>query len=183
MILLTRNMFEPANTQWFIEFHFPIPVSWHVAAIRFANAIFAITTASFFMFIFFYMGQSFTSNLAGFADAAFHTQWVHYPSSVRRFIQFFIMRSQRPFHLSAFGLMALTLENFVDVRTNANSVFLWNPLILTHSHLNLQLLNWIFSAFIMLRSFDWFNEVIAIHRTCRMRRDWEHLRRRTRLNK
>lgn len=67
------------------------------------------------LFMYFYMGQKYHSLLMGLSDAIYQTKWHGYPRSVRRFILLMILRSQRPFYLSAYGMMTLTLENYVRV--------------------------------------------------------------------
>lgn len=65
--------------------------------------------------IYFYLGQRFHSNLIDLSDAIYDTEWQQYPRSIQRFVQLMMMRSQRPFYLSAYGLLELNLENFVGV--------------------------------------------------------------------
>lgn len=45
----------------------------------------------------------------------YQSEWYKYPRSMRRFIELMIMRAQKPFYLSAYGLMICTLENFIKV--------------------------------------------------------------------
>lgn len=67
------------------------------------------------LFVLFYLGQMFHSQLAGLGDDIYHTKWHQYPRSVRRFVHLIIMRSQKPFYLSALGIMTLDLKGFVRV--------------------------------------------------------------------
>lgn len=78
-------------------------------------AFLASSAATLMLFILFGLGQMFHSNLRDSSDAIYQSEWHRYPCSVRRFVQLMIMRSQRPFHLSAHGIMKLTLENYVRV--------------------------------------------------------------------
>lgn len=65
--------------------------------------------------VFFYLGQEFHSISMDLCDGIYQTDWHRHPQSIQRFILFIMMRSQRPFYLSAFGIMKLNLENFVGV--------------------------------------------------------------------
>lgn len=69
------------------------------------------------LFILFNLGQMFHSKLIGLTDTIYQTEWHRYPRNVRRFVQLVIMRSQRPFYLSAFGIIELNLENYIAVST------------------------------------------------------------------
>lgn len=65
--------------------------------------------------IFFILGQKLHTNVKEISDVIYQTEWNHYPSSVQRFLLFMLHRSQKPFYLSAYGIMTLKLENFVQV--------------------------------------------------------------------
>lgn len=65
--------------------------------------------------IFYYLGQRIHSNMMDLSDTIYQTEWYQYPRSVRRFVLLMMMRSQRPFHLTANGLIRMNLENFVRV--------------------------------------------------------------------
>lgn len=67
------------------------------------------------LFIYFYMGQKFHSNSMNLSDAIYQTEWHRYPRSVRRFVLLIILRSQKPFYLSSYGILKLNLKNFVGV--------------------------------------------------------------------
>lgn len=69
-------------------------------------------------FILFNSGQEFHTNSARFGDIIYKTEWYRYPRSLQRFVQLVIMRYQRPYYLSVFGVMAFHLENFVRVNGN-----------------------------------------------------------------
>lgn len=72
--------------------------------------------ASFFLlFILFKLGQILHTDLKTLSDTIYETEWYRYPLSIQRSLQLMMMRSQRPFFLSASGIMALNLENFVGV--------------------------------------------------------------------
>lgn len=67
------------------------------------------------LFICFFIGQQIHSNAMGLSDAIYQTEWHRYPSNIRRILQFMILRAQRPFHLSAYGVIEVNLENYVRV--------------------------------------------------------------------
>lgn len=63
----------------------------------------------------FYLGQNFHSNVMELSVVIYQTKWYQYPRNVQRFLLFMMMRSQKPFYLSAYGFMELNLENYVRV--------------------------------------------------------------------
>lgn len=67
------------------------------------------------LFIFFYLGQNIHSNSMDLSNMVYQTDWHRYPRSVRRFVLLMILRSQKPFYLSAYGIMTLNYENYVTV--------------------------------------------------------------------
>lgn len=73
----------------------------------------------------FHLGQIFHLNVLELSGAIYQLKWYQYPCSVRRFVLLMMIRSQQPFFLSANGVMALNLENFVGVSTS-------NVALLTH---------------------------------------------------
>lgn len=81
------------------------------------------------LFVLFYMGQRIHSNLRDLSDAIYQTEWHRYPRGVRHFIQLMILRSQKPFHLSAYGIIELKLENYVAVSENVCRRMKYNQFI------------------------------------------------------
>lgn len=67
------------------------------------------------LYIFFYFGQKLNSNLLELSDMIYQSEWHQYTPSVRRFVLLMIMKAQRPVYLSAYGLIELNSENFVNV--------------------------------------------------------------------
>lgn len=65
--------------------------------------------------ILFSMGQQLNTHMVILSDANYLTEWYRYPRSVQRYLPLLMMQSQRPFYLSAYGIMELNLENFVQV--------------------------------------------------------------------
>lgn len=53
--------------------------------------------------------------LLGLSDTIYQMGWYRYSRSARLCVQLMIMRSQRPFYLSAHGVLQLKLENYVWV--------------------------------------------------------------------
>lgn len=49
------------------------------------------------------------------SDTVYQMEWYRYPRSVRRFVLLMILRAQKPFYLSAFGILPLSLEVYVGV--------------------------------------------------------------------
>lgn len=102
------------------------------------------------LFIYFYIGQKFHTNLIELSDAIYQVNWHQYPLKVRRFVQLLILRSQRPFYLSAYGVMELNLMNYVKVTFELSIAHL-----ITHGPiLQFQLLKWVYSSFTLLRSME-----------------------------
>lgn len=67
------------------------------------------------LFILFNLGQIFHSKLMGMSTTIYQTEWYRYPRNIQYFVLFMMKRSQQLFYLSAFGLMALNLQNYVGV--------------------------------------------------------------------
>lgn len=63
----------------------------------------------------FFMGQRIHTNAMSLNDAIYQTHWPGYPLSVRRYVVLMMLRSQQSYYLSAYGIMQLHLENFVQV--------------------------------------------------------------------
>lgn len=59
----------------------------------------------------------FHTKLIDLSDAIYQSEWHRYPRGPRRFVHLMIMQSQKPFYLSAFGIVALNLENYIGVST------------------------------------------------------------------
>lgn len=93
-------------------------------------ALFAVSVPSCFLLIYFGLGQLFHSILASMSDKVYQTEWHRYPRSLKYSVLFMIKRSQKPFYLSAFGMMALNLENFVTV---SNEFLRARPVILVEN--------------------------------------------------
>lgn len=65
--------------------------------------------------VLFYMGQRLHTIAMSVSDSIYQTEWHRYSRSVRLVVLLMIMRSQRPYHLGAYGIMQLNLENYVRV--------------------------------------------------------------------
>lgn len=78
-------------------------------------AILEITFLIEMLFIFFYFGQILHTNLIDFSDTIYQSEWYRYPRSVQRFVLIMIMLAQKPFYVSAFGIIRCNLESFVAV--------------------------------------------------------------------
>lgn len=74
--------------------------------------------------ILFYLGQHFHSSAMELSVTIYQSEWHRYPRSVRRFVLLMMQRSQRPFYLSAYGIMSLNLENFVGVSTPTHMIII-----------------------------------------------------------
>lgn len=101
----------------------------------------------------FYLGQKFHTISMRMSDAIHQIEWYHYPHSVQRFLLIMILRSQQPFYLSAYGIMELNMENFVGVSDRRCSCG-YEYIVGLIETLNLQLLKWMYSAYMLLRSID-----------------------------
>lgn len=72
-----------------------------------------ILPVNIFFIFFFDLRQKFHSNVMDLGSAIYQTEWYRYIRNVQHCILLMIMRSQQPFYLSAFGVMALNLNDFV----------------------------------------------------------------------
>lgn len=105
------------------------------------------------IFNLFYFGQNVHSGLMDLSDMIYQSEWYRYPCSVQRFVLLMMKRAQKPFYLSAYGVMRCNLENFVRVSKKKETVsstfiiFLWKII-------EFQALHWIYSAYVVLRCFD-----------------------------
>lgn len=119
-------------------------------------AFLATYFALLLLFILFGMGQQFHSSLKELSNTIYQTEWYRYPLSVQRSAQLMMIRSQRPFFLSVFGMMALNLENFVGVSVQSECWFFVSRSFDKNASVwfSFQLMKWIYSAFMLLRSFE-----------------------------
>lgn len=78
-------------------------------------AFVASASAIILLFVFFNFGQMFHTNLSSLGITIYRTEWYRYPRRVQLFVLFMIKRSQQSFYLSAFGIMAVNLQNYVGV--------------------------------------------------------------------
>lgn len=67
------------------------------------------------LFVIFSIGQQVQTNLLGLSDVIYQSEWYRYPCNLKRFVLLMMMRTQQPFYLSAYGVLALNLKNFVAV--------------------------------------------------------------------
>lgn len=67
------------------------------------------------LFTIFYFGQILRTNLLELSDAIYESKWYKHPHYIHRCTSTMIMQAQRPFYLSAFGIMRCNLENFLGV--------------------------------------------------------------------
>lgn len=71
-----------------------------------------------FLFVLFYTGQILHSNLLEMADKVFEAEWYRYPCIVQRCLLLMAMQTQRPFFISAYGILKFNLENFLRVNSS-----------------------------------------------------------------
>lgn len=84
---------------------------------------FAIFTFCLFgLFAAFYNGQRLHSHLTELSDEIYQLEWHQYSNHMRRHLILMMVRAQRPFYLSAYGIMPFTLENFVQVRIEYKAI-------------------------------------------------------------
>lgn len=74
-----------------------------------------IATCLNLLFILSYFGQILHTNLNDMSEMMYQSEWYRYPNSVQHFVMFMMMRGQRSFYISAYGMMHCNLENFVGV--------------------------------------------------------------------
>lgn len=83
----------------------------------------------------FYFGQKVHTNLLELSDVIYQLEWYRYSPRVRRFMLLMLLRAQQPFYLSAYGIMALNLENYVGVSEwwKWKEIHKWNSSMLSYS--------------------------------------------------
>lgn len=114
--------------------------------------IITLTAPLITMFVHFYIGQKFHLQLIHLGEMVYQSEWHRYPSYVKRYLLMVIMRSQKSYFLSAFGVMTLCFENYVAVsRSELNTMSSKSNQILHH---DFQVLKWIYSTFMLLRSME-----------------------------
>lgn len=67
------------------------------------------------LLVLFYFGQMLHSNLINLSELIYQSDWYQYPRSVQRFVRLMIMRAQKQFYISAYGILSCHLENFAGV--------------------------------------------------------------------
>lgn len=67
------------------------------------------------LFLYCYFGNVLTFNLLQLGDTVYCSEWYNYPIDVQQYIVMILRRTQKPFIISALGMMPCTLENFQAV--------------------------------------------------------------------
>lgn len=67
------------------------------------------------LFVFYYFGHILTMQLLNLCDLIYLSEWYLYPLNVQRCVTLILLRSQKPFYISGYGIMACNLENFLGV--------------------------------------------------------------------
>lgn len=65
--------------------------------------------------ILFFFGEKLHFDLIHLNDMVYQSKWHRYPYKVRIFVLLVMMRAQRPFYLSAYGIIELNMVNFLQV--------------------------------------------------------------------
>lgn len=64
-----------------------------------------------------FFGNVLTNSLIEVADYAYDSEWYNYPNKSRAYVAFMIQSAQKPFFISAYGIMPCTIENLLKVCT------------------------------------------------------------------
>lgn len=141
---------EVRLSQQFISINFQLDFQYSGDAFFYdlQMAFLASIFANNLLCIFCVLGQVFRTKLIDLSDTIYQSEWYRYPRSVQRLLHLMVMKSQQPFDLSAFGIIALNLENYVGVSEAEYYSFV------KYSWILFQLLKWTYSAYMLLRSFD-----------------------------
>lgn len=71
------------------------------------------------LFMLCYFGNVLTTSLELVAESTYDSKWYTYPPNLQKDCAFMIRSAQKPFWISAFGIMPCTLENFSAVRKSS----------------------------------------------------------------
>lgn len=83
--------------------------------IHFAQAFISAESATLFMFIYCYCGNSITVNCGKITYAASQSCWYRYPVKYQHFIRHIIRRGQKPFYLTGYEIVKCSFETFRSV--------------------------------------------------------------------
>lgn len=67
------------------------------------------------LFVFYYIGHILTMQMVNLSDTIYTSEWYRYPLKVQQLLRLMIVRSQKRFYISGYGVLACTLENFLGV--------------------------------------------------------------------
>lgn len=89
------------------------------------QSLISAQSVTLFMFIYCYCGNSITVNCEKITDAALQSCWYEYPIEYQQFMRHIIRRSQKAFHLTAFGIVECSFETFKKVRFYMSTLIIW----------------------------------------------------------
>lgn len=117
--------------------------------------IFMVIFGLLLLQILFYFGEKVHSDLLNISHMIYETEWHRYPCKIRLYVLLMMVRSQKPFYLSAYGIIDLHLINFVGVsiltsRTKPEKLFEEKNNVIPF-----QVLKWIYSALMVFRTMEW----------------------------
>lgn len=103
-----------------------------------------------------YFGNVLTNSLIEVADCAYDSEWYKYPNKSRAYVAFMIQSAQRPFFISAYGIMPCTIENLLKVRSKFQHLIakFWR-FFFSWKNYFFQVLNTTASAYMVMRKFYW----------------------------
>lgn len=106
------------------------------------------------LFFLCYFGDVLTNSLIEVADYAYDSEWYNYPIKRRAYVAFLIQSAQRPFFISAYGILPCTIENLLKV---CSKIWLGNDekSFLKKIFFFFQVLNTTASAYMVMRKFYW----------------------------
>lgn len=77
-----------------------------------------------------YLGTKIAFRVNYVADIAYNMKWYNYPVKLQPFVLLIMIRAEKSFYLSGYGLMPCTLNNFLQVNQNHNFIVLVTALVL-----------------------------------------------------
>lgn len=88
------------------------------------SPIMSVFLALNLLFVLFNYGQKLHSHLMNCSAMVYQTEWYRHPRSIKFFVLIMMMRTQKPFFLSAYGTMECNLGNFLGVNERENGRYI-----------------------------------------------------------
>lgn len=114
------------------------------------------------LFFYTYFGQILHLGVSHFGGSIYESECYRYPVRVQRFVLMMMMQAQRPFYISAYGIMRCNLELFVGVKTQGEEEEEWICIGQVYCYIvwwaisiEFQAVKMIYTAFRVMRDFEW----------------------------